>query len=106
MFKLALQLGKTVSELVEQLDNDEIIEWMAYDRIDPFGGYRTDIQTAQLLQLATQYLAGDAESIDKYLLIDPHPLPPDVIAERERVAEIERLKAETKAMTQMLFDEI
>lgn len=105
MFKLALQLGKTVSELSNELSNDELIEWIAYDRIDPFGNYRMDAQFAQVLQLATTWMTGKSEPLKDYLFVDPHPVSPEVAAEREREAEIERLKAETQAMTQMLFDE-
>lgn len=56
LFKQALQLGKTVNELSNELSNDELIEWIAYDRIDPFGNYRMDAQFAQLPQLATQWM--------------------------------------------------
>ncbi|MFP6811880.1 MAG: phage tail protein [Moraxella sp.] len=105
MFKLALQLGKTVNELSNELSNDELIEWIAYDRIDPFGNYRMDAQFAQLLQLATQWMSGESMPLKDYLFVNPNPVSPEVAAEREREAEIERLRAETEAMTKMLFDE-
>ena len=105
MFKLALQLGKTVNELSNELSNDELIEWIAYDRIDPFGNYRIDAQFAKLLQLATQWMGGEPMPLKDYLFVDPNPVSPEVAAEREHEAEIERLRAETEAMTKMLFDE-
>lgn len=106
MFKLALQLGKTVSELSNELSNDELIEWIAYDRIDPFGNYRMDAQFAQVLKLAAEWMGGESMPLKDYLFVDPHPVSPEVAVEREREAEIERLRAETEAMTKMLFDEI
>ena len=105
MFKLALQLGKTVNELSNELSNDELIEWIAYDRLDPFGNYRMDAQFAQVLKLAAEWMGGESMPLKDYLFVDPHPVSPEVAAEREREAEIDRLRAETEVMTKMLFDE-
>ena len=101
-----MQLGKTVNELSNELSNDELIEWIAYDRIDPFGNYRMDAQFAQILKLAAELMGGESMPLKDYLFVDPHPVSPEVAAEREREAEIERLRAEAEAMTKMLFDEI
>ena len=40
MFRLALALGRTVAELQQTLSAAELVEWMAFYRIDPWGGYR------------------------------------------------------------------
>ncbi|MFA9202794.1 MAG: DUF4035 domain-containing protein [Flavobacteriales bacterium] len=48
MFRLALQLGRTVNELTSTLDAAELVEWMAFYRIDPWGGYRTDLAAATI----------------------------------------------------------
>ncbi len=39
MFKhrLALELGMTVAELNQRMGHAELINWMAYSRIEPFG---------------------------------------------------------------------
>lgn len=71
MFKLALALGRTVSELEDELSYDELIEWQAYDRLDPFGGFRQDIQTAHLLYAK----AGSSDcTVADFLPIDPNPM--------------------------------
>lgn len=49
----------------------ELIEWMAYDQLDPFGGYRQDLQTAHLLYV--QYANKD-QKISDYLPINPNPM--------------------------------
>lgn len=38
----------TVQELTEQLSEQELTEWVAYYRIEPFGEQRADIRTASL----------------------------------------------------------
>ena len=48
MFRLALALGRTVNELISTLDAAELVEWMAFYRIDPWGGYRTDLAAATI----------------------------------------------------------
>lgn len=35
-----------VAEVLLRFSSAEITEWMAYDRIDPFGGFRGDVQAA------------------------------------------------------------
>jgi hypothetical protein len=39
-------LGKTVDELLGSLDAVDIAEWMAFDRIEPFGEERADLRMA------------------------------------------------------------
>lgn len=41
-----MALGKSVSELLESMDAQELTAWMAYDRIEPFGESRADMRTA------------------------------------------------------------
>ena len=73
---------------------------------EAFGNYRMDAQFAQVLKLAAEWMGGESMPLKDYLFVDPHPVSPEVAVEREREAEIERLRAETEAMTKMLFDEI
>lgn len=39
-------MGRTVNELTCVLDASELVEWMAFYRLDPWGGYRTDLAAA------------------------------------------------------------
>ncbi|MCL1623373.1 DUF4035 domain-containing protein [Moraxella sp. Tifton1] len=87
MFKLALALGRTVGELEHSLSYEELICWQAYDRLDPFGGYRQDIQTAHLLYAK---LGNDDNTITDFLPIDPNPMTDEM---REWY-ELEKQKAE------------
>lgn len=47
-FRLALQLGYTVEELLDRCSSRELSEWMAYDSIEPFGQLRDDARIALL----------------------------------------------------------
>lgn len=60
-----------MGELESSLSYDELVEWQAYDRLDPFGGYRQDIQTAHLLYAKC---GGDDNTITDFLPIDPNPM--------------------------------
>ena len=44
MFRLALALGKTVGELSEELPDSELLEWMIFYRLEPFGDERADLR--------------------------------------------------------------
>ena len=89
-------MGKTVGELKCLLTYDELIEWMAYDRLDPIGAYRTDLQTALLAMI--QSGTKDAK-LDDFILIDPNPM-----GEEDRQAlEIERQKEQRKQEMERLM---
>jgi hypothetical protein len=36
-YRLALRLGMTVAELETRMSHDELVGWMAYSQIEPFG---------------------------------------------------------------------
>ena len=42
LFRLALALGRTVSELERSLTSAELTEWAAYSLLEPFGQQRAD----------------------------------------------------------------
>jgi hypothetical protein len=43
---LALRLGKSLRELVEQLSAEELFLWQAYNRESPISDVRSDVQTS------------------------------------------------------------
>lgn len=51
LFRLAGHLKKTVGELLETMDSDELTDWLAFARIEPLDGYRSDINFASLQSL-------------------------------------------------------
>ncbi|AKI26986.1 phage tail assembly protein T [Moraxella catarrhalis] len=87
MFKLAGHLGKTVGELERTMTAHEFAQWRAYDRLDPIGGYRGDIQAAMI----AASMAGG--KLSDYLIIDPNPMTDE---EREAY-ELEQRKAQLQA---------
>lgn len=46
MLALALRLGMTLHDLREQMSAEELMLWMAYDRVSPIGDIRGDIQAS------------------------------------------------------------
>jgi len=44
MFRLALKLGKTVSQLSRELSSKELTEWMAFYSLEPFDDLRADLR--------------------------------------------------------------
>lgn len=90
----------TVSQLSSEMTSQELTEWMAYDRFDPIGGYRQDLQTAYLLY---EKRGGDDKNISDFLPVDPNPMTDEQRAEVERVKKIEELEVQTAQMIAM-FD--
>lgn len=74
----------------------ELDEWIAYDRLDPIGGYRADLQTAHLLYAK---FGGQGKTVGDFLPIDPNPMTDE---EREQKA-IEREKARIKQEMQTML---
>lgn len=79
-----------MGELERTLTACEFAEWRAYDRLDPIGGYRGDIQSA----VVACAMAGGKPS--DYIIIDPNPMTDE---ERE-IVEYERQKAELQAQVE------
>lgn len=102
MFKLALALGRTVGELEHTLTVDELVEWQAYDRLDPFGGYRQDIQTAHLLYAK---LGNDDNTITDFLPIDPNPMNDEMREWYEQYKAEQELQRHSEALMRM-FDRL
>lgn len=68
----------------------EFAEWQAYDRLDPIGGYRGDIQSAVIA------CAMSGGKLSDYIVIDPNPM-----TDEERTAyELEQRKAEIRAQAE------
>lgn len=102
MFKLALALGRTVGELENSLSYDEFIQWQAYDCLDPFGGYRQDIQTAHLLYAK---LGNDDNNISDFLPIDPNPMTDKMREAYEATKAEQALQKQSEALMCM-FDRL
>lgn len=98
---MAAHLGKTVRELRESLTPDELIEWLAFDQLDPIGGYRGDLQAAMIS--AATVGTKDAKLKD-FMVVDPNPM---TTKQREQY-EVEQQRAELEQSTARmasLFDE-
>ena len=85
----------TVRQLTAQLSEDELAEWIAYDSLDPIGGYRSDMQTALLAYMQS----GDSNaSLSDFLLFDPDPVSEEEQTQREEEAYQAKLRQQAQAM--------
>jgi hypothetical protein len=48
LHRLALALGRTKRELLRSISHAELMEWVEYCRVEPFGDWRADVRNAQL----------------------------------------------------------
>ncbi len=68
---LALRMGRTLDELTRQMSLSELRMWMAFDRINPIGDIRSDIQTAHLVSSIYHAQGGKCTLSDVLLRWDP-----------------------------------
>ena len=83
----------TVAQLEQSMSYRELNEWIAYDRIDPIGGYRQDLQTAFMAYLA--YGDKTKHSVNDFLVIDPEPMSAELKEKAEREKQKQRLERQT-----------
>ena len=57
---LALRLGRTLHELRETLTASELKMWLAFDRLNPIGDWRGDVQSAQVATAVLNAQGGKA----------------------------------------------
>lgn len=65
---MALALGVPVSELQERISSQEFTYWIAYNQIDPFGGFRGDLQAAMISYSAVAPHVKKKPKIEQFLL--------------------------------------
>lgn len=77
LFRLALALGCTVGELSDRVSSSEIVEWMAYYNIEPWGssieGLRhactaSTVANVGLLQVNPKSVRGNRYGIEKFTI--------------------------------------
>ncbi len=87
LFRLAKELGMTVARLQSEMGNDELVEWMAYDRIDPFGDWRGDAHAGIIASVVVNTLSknGRAKPTD-FVLKFSETVAPDPQEALSRIA--------------------
>lgn len=74
----------------------ELVEWLAYDQLDPIGSRRSDIQTALLAKMQS---ASETAKIDDFILFDLHPKTDEELQQEQ----YERRAAEAKEQADRLI---
>jgi hypothetical protein len=99
-FRLAASLGYTVSELLARLSAAELIEWMAYDRLEPLGLGRVNLGLASLAAM-TANIHRDTEKrpepFDPEDFLPYHIAPPLPELRQPSVSEHQAMEARMKA---------
>ena len=83
----------TVRELDNRLSRDELIGWMAYYWIAPFGEYRADLRAAMIAYTNVRLWADKKSKVkfEDFLLFKPEPTPRQKrqsIAEQKQIAKM------------------
>src|SRR5687767_12288992 len=78
--RLALRMGRTVSEVKAVMPIDEFVRWIAFDRISPIGDERLDYMLAQVAYMSVQISGAKKKSggtfkLEDFLLFKPRPHP-------------------------------
>ena len=64
MLALALRLGMTLHDLREQMSAEELMLWMAYDRVSPIADIRGDIQASIVAASTLQAQGAKVSAVD------------------------------------------
>ena len=83
---------------------DELREWQAFDRVNPIGDYRMDLNFAALAQQVAAWSGHckEAPSVKDLLVIDPFPL-----TNEQRAIQLgEQDKARSEAYTEALISSL
>ena len=96
LFKLAGHLGMTVRQISDEMSADELMEWLAFDQLDPIGGQRQDLNFATLM---LHRFGKEGETVRDWMVVDPCPMND---YQREQY-EIAKQKAELDASMKRLI---
>jgi hypothetical protein len=90
MHRLALHLGRTVHELEASLSYTELLDWVDYYAVQPFGEERGDIRIAQLCKAVVDfhYSIGGSKN--------PHQLADYVLFKNESLVDHEEVVVSSK----------
>lgn len=67
-FRLAARLGKTVKQLLAEIDSRELSEWIAFDNVEVTDGWH---QTAIMAQIASQAAGATTAKLEDFLPVKP-----------------------------------
>ena len=51
-------MGKSVKQLLAEMDSAELTEWMAYEQVEPFGEWRADLRAGIIASTIANALRG------------------------------------------------
>lgn len=93
-------MSKTIAEIDALIGIDELRAWQAFDRVNPIGDYRIDLNFAMLAQqvIAWSGHCKEAPSLKDLLVIDPFPLTNEQRAIETAKADAERSQAYTESL--------
>jgi hypothetical protein len=82
-------LGKTVRQLLSQIDSYELTEWFAYYSIEPFGEERADLRAATMACTVANAAGGRGKNKPPFtvkdFLLDFEPKEPQTMEELKNI---------------------
>lgn len=97
---MAGHLSKTIAEIDALVGMDELRAWQAFDRVNPIGDYRMDLNFAAMKQQIAKWSGYCTElpSLKELLVIDPFPLTDEQRAIEKAKADAARSEAYTQSL--------
>ncbi len=65
--RLALKLGKTLKQVKAEVSSQELTQWMAFDRIDPFTVNRVELMIARFMALLNYWVTKEKRPAADFL---------------------------------------
>lgn len=85
-------------ELTAQISADELIEWQAFDLLDPIGGYRHDLNTALLAKISS---GNKVSPLRDFFAVDPYPMTDEQREQHNQAVQREALEQSAERMAAM-----
>lgn len=97
---MAGHLSKTIAEIDALVGMDELRAWQAFDRVNPIGDYRMDLNFAAMKQQIAKWSGYCTElpGLKELLVIDPFPLTDEQRAIETAKADAARSEAYTQSL--------
>lgn len=70
MFRLAALLARSVGELLDTVSYPELLEWADFYGLEPWGEWRADVRTAQVVQTLANINRDSKQHPEPYALSD------------------------------------
>lgn len=100
-FRLALQWGCSVRELLQRISSKELTEWMAFYNVEPFGEGQVALRSGIIASLIANIKRDTKKKITPFTPFDFIPK----IYSKETMEKLEQAKQDVMSMKQKRYNE-